>query len=193
MAVYNSDGSVFKLTGSLQRFDPENPEFDLFNIWDKELIEIAGTPIYYYELMVQLNTIDPVYLEDRGKLFSNCPVCLNGYYEPISSQMKMTLFGADSPGQEIMLELNYKDVLDKLGHNPKIGSRIYTPHLRENWYVANRHVESFQMWGELRLQLLLTRFIEDLVIGEGKVTQKQPDFTIDAVRGLSGNSKNKFT
>ena len=31
MTVKNPDGSNFKVTNTLQQFDPENPELDLFN------------------------------------------------------------------------------------------------------------------------------------------------------------------
>jgi hypothetical protein len=42
MAILNPDGKPYLLSGSLQQFDPENPEFDLFNTWDQEAIAIGG-------------------------------------------------------------------------------------------------------------------------------------------------------
>lgn len=183
MAILNPDGTPYKLSGSLQQFDPESPEFDFFNSLDEEVIRMGGTPIYYYEVFIQSQTVDPLYLEDRGKLFSNTPVFLYGFYDPIPSQNMMTTFGIDSP-DELMFEFNYKDVLSRIGHAPKIGSRLYTPHKRENWVIIQRNVEEFKLWGELRLQIMCQRFQESLTTGEGKVTQAQPDFNIDAIRGV---------
>lgn len=180
MPIRNQDGTPYSPTGSLQQFDPENTEFDLFNSFDQEAISIGGSPIYYYEVMIQSQTIDPVYWEDRGKIYADTPVCLMGIYNPVPSQNMMSVFGIDSP-DEIMIEFNYRDVLDKVGHPLKIGSRLFTPHKKENWKIKQSNVEEFKLWGELRLQVMCERFQESLSIGEGKVTQKQPNVPVDAV------------
>ncbi len=70
MALCNPDGTPYKLKGNVGQFDPTNPSRDLFNSWDAEAIRLGGSPILYYEYFLQTNTLDPVYMEDRGKLFS---------------------------------------------------------------------------------------------------------------------------
>ena len=37
------------------------------------------------------------------------------------------------------------------------------------------------MWGALRIELICQRFQEDVVTGDGKVTQKEPDIKIKIV------------
>lgn len=187
MAIKNPDGSAYNLSGSLQQFDPNNPEHDLFNLWDQEIIEIGGSPLYYYDIFINMANIDTLYVEARDKLWSPCPVCIYGYYDPIPSQNMMGAFGIDSP-DEMMFEFNYRYVLKKLGFAPKIGSRIFSPHKNENWVVIQRNVETFKLWGELRLQVMCQRFQESITTGEGKVTQRQPDFKINSVKDL-GRSK----
>lgn len=189
MVIKNPDGSTYNVSSSLQQFDPDNPEFDLFNVWDQEVIQIGGTPLFYYELFINVNNIDELYVEARDKLWSQHPVCLYGYYDPIPSQNALGTFGIDSP-DEIMFEFNYRSVLAALGHAPKIGARIFTPHKRENWVVKQRNVEVFKLWGELRLQVMCDRFQESLTTGEGKVTQRQPDFKINSVKDLGQNKMN---
>lgn len=170
--IRNPDGSSYKLKSSLQQFDPDNrSEFDLLNLWDSEAIKQGGSPIYYYEVFIQANTIDPLYLEDRGKIWSPNPVQLWAMYDPVPSQNYMTTFGADSP-DEVMFEFNYRDVLDVLGHPPKVGSRIFTPHRREHWQIVQRGDEQYHLWGQFRLQVMCKRFQETLTTGEGKITQK---------------------
>lgn len=173
----NTNGTPYQSAGSLQQFDPENQDFNLFNLWDQEVIQIGGSPIFYYEMFLQRSTIDKIYFEDRGKLFSDQPIQLWALYEPIPSQNAMSVFGMHSP-DEMVFELNYRAVLQAIGHPPKIGSRIFTPHLREDWVIIQRNVGEFKMWGRMRLQLLCARFQESVTTGEGKVTQKKPDFTI---------------
>lgn len=183
MAIRNKDGSIYQVTGSLQQYDPANPEMDLFNSYDQEAIAIGGSPIYYYEVFINSNTIDKLRWEDRGKLFSQHPVCLYGLYNPQTSQNFQNMFGIDSGTGEMTFEFNYRQVLCTLGHPPKVGSRLFTPHKRENWVIVQKGVEEFKMWGELRLHLLCEKFQESLTVGEGKVTQSQPKgFKVNDVR-----------
>ena len=184
MVIQNPNGSTYSPTGSLTQFDPESPEHDVFNLWDQEVIEIGGSPMMYYEVFINVNNIDELYVEARDKLWSQNPVTITGYYDPKPSENMMGMFGIDSPMLETMFEFNYKHVLSELGHAPKIGARIYTPHKRENWIVVQRNVEVYQMWGELRLQILCNRFQESLTTGEGKVTQREPDFKLNSVKDL---------
>lgn len=180
MPLKNLDGTPYQLRGSVQMYDPCDRTHDLFNLWDQEAIKRGGIPLYYYEVIITQNMIDPIYLEARNKLFSNNPVQLWCTYEPIPSQNLVNQFGIDAP-DEMKFELNYRSTLQSVGHPPKIGSRIFTPHLRENWVVIQRNLGEFKMWGALRLELICQRFQEDVVTGDGKVTQKEPDLKIKIV------------
>lgn len=175
--MLNLDGTPYQLRGSVQMFDPNDRNHDLFNLWDQEAIIRGGSPIFYYEAIITQNMIDPVYLEARNKLFSEHPVQLWCTYDPIPSQNTINQFGIDSP-DEIKFDLNYRAVLKSLGHPPKIGSRLFTPHLRENWEIIQRNLGEFKLWGALRLELICKRFQESNTTGEGKVTQKEPDLKI---------------
>lgn len=183
MPIHNPDGSAYKVSGSLQQYDPQNVEHDLFNLWDQEVIEIGGTPLYYYDLFININNIDELYVEARDKLWSPCSQCIYGYYDPKPSSNMVGMFGIDSP-DEMMFEFNYRHVLKTLGKPPKIGARIFTPHKQEHWMIVQRNVEVFKLWGELRLQIMCIRFQESLTTGEGKVTQRQPDFKINSIKDL---------
>jgi len=170
--IRNCDGSPFQVLGSIQQFDPNSPAHNLFNFWDQEVIKQGGTPLFYYEVFVQYQTIDKLYLEDRGKLWSPIAVQLYGYYEPIEQQNPSTAFGIDAP-DEVIFELNYKAVLGAIGHPPKLGSRMNTPHRNENWVVVDRRLKEFKLWGAVRLELQCARFQEDASTGEGNVPQPQ--------------------
>jgi hypothetical protein len=175
--IRKQDGTPYCVTGSAQQFDPEDPNLTLYDIWDQESIERGGIPVFYYEVFIQENTVDKLYLEDRGKIFSQVPVKLWCFYEPNSSQNYINQFGIDSPDEQLF-ELNYKNTLKVLGHPPKIGSRIYTPHLKENWVIIQRNLSEFKQWSAIRLQLIAQKFQESVTTGEGKVTQPKQDFDI---------------
>ena len=106
MTIYRPDGKPYNPTGSLQQFDDGLPERDLFNKWDEESIRLGGSPLFYYELFIDINHIDPLYVESRAKIYSKNPIQLWCVYEPIPSQNMQTAFGIDSP-DEMTFELNY--------------------------------------------------------------------------------------
>jgi hypothetical protein len=175
--IYRQDGKPYCVTGSIQQFDDGLPERDLFNQWDQDAIKQGGTPVFYYELFIDTNNTDPIYLESRVKNFSPNPVQLYGIYEPVPSQNLQTAFGIDSP-DEMIIEFNYKSVLNILGHPPKIGSRLFTPFLKENWVIIERKTGEFKMYGVLRLQCICQRFQEDDISGTSINNNKDVDYKI---------------
>lgn len=154
------DGTPYRVTGSRQQFDDRQPEHDLFHLWDEESLKIGGSPIEYYECMIQIQSIDDLYLEDRGKIFSPQKVVLWSTYEPVPSQNAQTAFGIDSP-DEMVFEINYRTAIRDIGHLPKVGSRIYTPHLQEDWVLIQRNMGEFKMWGIVRIEMLCQRWQDD--------------------------------
>ena len=174
--MLNPDGTPYKTLGSLQQYQPDanNPQMALFNIWDQSAIEMAGSPIFYYPVFIPTDEICTTYIEARGKIYSNHPTELWAVYEPIPAQNLMNVFGFDS-ANEVIFECNAKAVLKALGHMPKIGSRIYTPHLGENWRIVQRNLGEFKMWGALRLFIVAQQFQESATTSSGRVTESKPN------------------
>ena len=77
-----------------------------------------------------------------------------------------------------MFDMNYADVLKKIGHPPKIGSRIHTPHRNEDWVIIQRNIGETMLWSKVRLQVLCQKFQENITTGEGKVSNKKPEFKL---------------
>ena len=177
MTIYRSDGSTYCPTGSLQQFDDKLPERNLFNTYDAESIRLGGSPLFYFELFIDINNIDPLYVESRAKIFSQNPVQLWCVYEPVPSQNMQTAFGLDSP-DEMTFDLNYQETLTILGHAPKIGSRVRTPFLNEDWVIIERKLGEFKLYNALRLQLICQRFQEDAVSGTSVGKTENADFKI---------------
>jgi hypothetical protein len=175
--IRNLDGTPYRLSGDLRQFDSSAPEHELFNIWDQEAIRIGGSPIYYYEVFISQENIDPLYNEDRNKVWSQYPVELYANYEPVPSMNMLGSMGIDSPN-EMVFELNMKAVLEAIGHPPKIGSRIFTPHLREHWELIQVNTGEYKMWTVLRYEFICKKFQESSTTGEGRVTQNAPVYKI---------------
>ena len=177
MAIFNTNGTPYRPSGSLVQFDPENPAHDLFNRLDSEAIRLYGSPLFYYEVFIQTTNIDKLYLEDRSKLWSPIPITIYAYYEPIEPQNPSTAFGIDGPG-DVLFECNYRSVLQTIGHVPKRGSRIQSPHLNEFWIVVDTKLAQFQLWGALHLQIVCTRFQETSTDSSSISSPPRPDYTV---------------
>jgi hypothetical protein len=177
--IRNSDGSVFNVSGSISQFDPtDTSEHSLFNQWDSEIISQGGSPIIYYEVLIQPSTVDPLYLEDRGKLWSPKGIQLYCFYEPKPDENIQGLFGIDSP-TEMIFELNYRDVLQRIGHPPKVGSALFTPHKSQMWRIIQRNDGEFKLWGQLRLQLICQKFQGSITDNSSTINTPQVDFKIN--------------
>ena len=175
--LFNKDGTAYKLAGTRQQFNDRSADLALFDIWDQEAIKIGGSPIYYYEVFIQPQTTDPLYMEDRGKLWSTVPVELWCVYDPMASTNTQTAFGYDSP-DEMKFEFNYRAMLDAIGHKPKIGSRLRSPFLKEDWEIIQMNLGEFKMYKALRAELFCKRFQDDAVSGPSISTQKDIDYKI---------------
>ena len=138
MAIYRPDGTPYKTLGSLNQIQPDSPSHDLFQSWDAEITRLGGSPLLYFEMFIPAAGIDEQYMETRNPVWSQHPTEIFGTYDPIPSELSMGMFGVDSPNDTMTFYCNYKDTLSRIGHLPIIGSRIYTPHLRENWEIINR-------------------------------------------------------
>jgi hypothetical protein len=178
MAIKNPDGSDYKLSGGVQQYKPNSSEMDLFNTWDQEMIRMTGMPVEYYEYMPQANTIDPVFLEDRGALWNQTPMCLMALYDRGPQMNHRDMFGYGGP-DEVMFNMNLKYVMDTLGHLPRLGSRLFTPHLRENWKIDQLNVAEFQLWGRIRLQVMCKKWQENNVNPSG--VKDTPHFKLDDI------------
>lgn len=174
MAILNNQGQPYKTSGQLQFYNPNDPQHALNNLYDRDAVRQGGSPLYYYEVFIPTGEIDKTYIESRGKLYSEHPVEIWGLYDPEASQNYMNAWGIDGMGDAIF-ECNRQDVLNRVGHMPKIGSRIHTPHLGENWKVVQRNLGEFKQWGALRLFIICQKFQETSTTSEGRVTANSPN------------------
>lgn len=182
MPLYNPNGTPYQLDSPFRMFDPCDPKNQLFSELDAEAIRIGGSPIDYFEVLIQPNTVDPLYLEDRGKLFSPCPVRLYAIYEPPDQVANSTLYGVDVPDSEAIFELNANATAAALGprgRQPKVGSLIYTQQFCEFWEIIDARQGEFRGWGALHYVLYCKKFQPNASDGTDRLLQTlRPNFPI---------------
>ena len=89
--------------GQLNFFDPANPDINLFNIVDDEMIKIAGSEILYYPYLQGETQYDAVYMEARNKPIAKDPVLVYGHYEPKVLEENLSQFGIELTNDQIFI------------------------------------------------------------------------------------------
>lgn len=175
MALLGNDGRPYQPLGKLAAYNPNSAQNKLFSQFDAEAIRLGGSPILYYECLIQFSTLDKLYMEDRGKVFSPCPIQLYAYYEPPDQVASSGIFGVDTPDMEAIFETNSDATIAAIGHPPKVGSRIYTPHLCEDWVLVDRRQAEFKGWGALHYILHCTKWLPNRTDQTDRFTHNNPN------------------
>ena len=89
--------------GQLNFFDPANPDINLFNLVDDEMIKIAGSEILYYPYLQGETQYDAVYMEARNKPIAKDPVLVYGHYEPKVLEENLSQFGIELTNDQIFI------------------------------------------------------------------------------------------
>lgn len=165
--IKNPDGTPYEL-GQIGHYDHKNPDHELFDSYDQEMIDIAGADIDYYRVVVDSN-VDPIYHEQRQKLFLQQPVRLQSVWEPATPAWGDIGVGWSSE-ESMMFSFNLPDFLEKVKEMPRIGSLILTCDEGVYWEIVNTQInvpESRKMWGKHRIIVQATKH-------QGTITDYSP-------------------
>jgi len=133
----------------LNMFDQENPDINLFNLVDDEMIRLAGSKFYLYKYY-QTDEYDEVYMESRNKPIAKQPIVVHGHYDPISMGEELTQFGIELTNEQLFT-FNKSYVERKLGR-PVIPGDVIKPFFQNQKYEIFEVVEdSFESYGVYHL------------------------------------------
>lgn len=133
----------------LNLFDPENPDINLFNLVDDEIIKLSGSKLFFYKYN-RIEDYDEVYMEARNKPVSTEPIVVHGHYEPQALQEGLTQFGIELTNDQIFI-FNKSYIEHKLGREVIPGD-IIKPQFQEQKYEIFEVVQdSFESYGVYHL------------------------------------------
>jgi hypothetical protein len=133
----------------LNLFDQSNPDINLFNLVDDEMIRLAGSKFFFYKYY-QSEDFDAVYMENRNKAISKEPIIVHGHYDPISLSEELTQFGIQLENDQIFT-FNKSYIESKLGRSVIPGD-VIKPQFQEQKYEIFEVVEdSFEAYGVYHL------------------------------------------
>jgi hypothetical protein len=131
-------------TGLLSIYDPTNPDRQLFDIIETEVIQLTAPPIKYYKLIHQAANIDPLYGESRRRDAYEMPVTIYGHYDDPSPSQELQQWGLQQT-EEIELWFNYNNMVRTIGDRLQIGDVLQT-YDAKLWEVMTSIVQDENLW-----------------------------------------------
>lgn len=129
----------------LSFFDPANPDVNLFNLVDDEIIRITGSPLNYYKSYVE-SDYDDVYLEARNRTVASEPIQVHGFYEPSVVEETLSQFGIEITNDQ-MFVFNKSYIEKALHREPRIGDQIKPQFQNIRYEVVEVQEDSFELYG----------------------------------------------
>ena len=133
----------------LNLFDQDNPDINLFNLVDDEMIRLAGSKFFFYKYY-QTDEYDEVYMESRNKPVAKNAIVVHGHYDPISMSEELTQFGIELTNDQLFT-FNKSYIERKIGRSVIPGD-IIKPAFQDQMYEIFEVVEdSFEAYGVYHL------------------------------------------
>jgi len=141
--VPEEDKDAFRL------FDIENPDINLFNSIDDELIKVAGSELHVFKYE-QDDDYDTLYNERRDKAYQAKPVTVYGQYDPRAIEENLTEFGIEITNDQFFT-FNKDYLLDKLKRKLLPGDLIKPVFQNVYYEVFEVQEDRFDVYGVYHL------------------------------------------
>ena len=134
----------------LNLYDLENPDIEMFNLVDDELIRLSGSKILLYMFFRREGLADNVYGEESQKSISNDPIEMFGHYEAQALEENLTEFGIEITSEQLFT-FN-KSYCEKVVGRPIIPGDILQPEFQNLKYeVFEVQEDQFDIYGVYHL------------------------------------------
>ena len=137
-------------SGELNFFDPVNPDINLFNMVDDEMIKISGSQILYYQYVQGEEQFDEVYMEARNKPVAKDPVLVYGHYEPKVIEENLTQFGIELTNDQIFI-FNKSYMEQRIKGHLKAGDVLQPKFQNQRYEIIEVQEDSFEIYGVYHL------------------------------------------
>lgn len=136
--------------GQLNFFDPANPDINLFNLVDDEMIKISGSQILYYQYVQGDDQYDEVYMEARNKPVSKQPILVYGHYEPKVLEENLTQFGIELTNDQLFV-FNKTHMEQRIRGHVKPGDILQPKFQNQKYEIIEVQEDSFELYGVYHL------------------------------------------
>tara|TARA_R110000824_G_scaffold194149_1_gene376696 strand:- start:2190 stop:2792 length:603 start_codon:yes stop_codon:yes gene_type:complete len=136
--------------GELNFFDPANPDINLFNMVDDEMIRISGSELLYYPYMQGDSEFDEVYMEERNKPIAREPITVYGHYEPKVLEETLSQFGIELTNDQIFV-FNKSYMEQRIKGHLKAGDVLQPRFQNQKYEIFEVQEDSFEIYGVYHL------------------------------------------
>ena len=136
--------------GELNFFDPTNPDINLFNLIDDEMIKISGSELLYYKYLQGESQFDKVYMEARNKPIATEPIVVYGHYEPKVLEENLSQFGIELTNDQIFI-FNKSYIEQRLRGEVIPGDVIKPRFQNQKYEIFEVQEDSFEIYGVYHL------------------------------------------
>ena len=163
----------------LSLFDQNNPDINLFNLVDDEIIRLGGSKLYFYKYYPS-EEYDPVYMESRNKPIATEHMLVHGHYDPVSMTENLTQFGIELENEQLFT-FNKSYIERKLGRSVIAGDVIKPAFQNQRYEVFQVVEDSFESYGVYHL-VCSARLLRD-----SETSQSEPlTSKSDSIGGYAG-------
>lgn len=135
----------------LSLFDRSNPDKNLFNLIDDEIIKLSGSEVLLYKYS-KSDDHDEVYMENKRKAISSQPVILFGHYDPRVVEENLTQFGVEVQNDQVFT-FNKSYVERVVGRSIIIGDILKPSFQDMKFEVYEVQEDSFESYGIYHLMV----------------------------------------
>lgn len=146
----------------LSFYDKTNPDINLFNLVDDEMIRISGSKLYYYKYMRTEASFDDVYMEERSKVINDQPIVVHAFYAPKPMEEDLGQFGITVENDQIFT-FNKSYIEQKIGRTPIPGDVVMTHFQKVKYGIFQVQENSFDMYGVYHVNCIAKVYRDDEV------------------------------
>lgn len=129
----------------LSLFDKNNPDKNMFNLIDDEIIRLSGSEILLFKNESK-GDYDEVYMETKKKVVYNTPIRLYGHYDPRVIEENLTQFGVEVQNDQVFV-FNKSYLERKVGRVIKPGDVLLPTFQNMKFEVYEVQEDSFESYG----------------------------------------------
>jgi len=160
--------------GDLNFFDPTNPDINLFNLIDDEMIKISGSELLYFSYMQSQSEYDDVYMEERNKPIAKEPVVVYGHYEPKVLEENLSQFGIELTNDQLFI-FNKSYIQQKIRGEVKPGDVIQPRFQNQRYEIFEVQEDSFEIYGVYHLVCAAKLLRDSADVQDAPLTEVSPD------------------
>jgi hypothetical protein len=142
----------------LSLYDKSNPDTNLFNLVDDEVIKLSGSKILVYKYLSN-QEYDDVYMEANEKVIAKEPIAIFGKYDPRPLEENLSQFGVEVQNDQVFI-FNKNYVERKLGRAIIAGDILKPDFQNMKYEVFQVQEDSFEGYSVYHL-LVYAKLLRD--------------------------------